>query len=43
MYIPKEILYIAVGYVLCPITAYVYVKIKEYREKKKESKNGIDN
>ena len=36
MYIPEPVIYIAIGYVLCPVTAYIYVKIKEYREKKNE-------
>lgn len=36
MYIPKEVILILIGYILCPISAYVYVKIKEYREKKRD-------
>lgn len=35
MYIPEPVIYIAIGYALCPVTAYIYVRIKEYREKKK--------
>ena len=38
MYIPEPVIYIAIGYVLCPVTAYIYVRIKEYRETKKLSK-----
>ena len=35
MYIPKEVIIYVLGYISCPISAYVYVKIKEYREKKR--------
>lgn len=26
MYIPKELILIMIGYILCPITAYIYIK-----------------
>lgn len=39
MYIPKELILIAIGYALCPITAYMYLKYKEYKEKKKNGRN----
>lgn len=34
MYIPKEILWIGIGYILCPITAYLYIEYEEWRKKK---------
>lgn len=40
MYIPKEVIIFALGYLTCPITAYLYLRYKEYKEKKKVSKNG---
>lgn len=39
MYIPKEVIIFILGYIFCPITAYIYIKIKEYKE---EKKNGHD-
>lgn len=36
IYIPKEIIWISIGYALCPITAYLYLKAREYYEKKKK-------
>lgn len=33
MYIPKELILILIGYFLCPITAYIYLKIKERKKK----------
>lgn len=36
MYIPKELIFLVIGYILCPITAYIYVKIKEHKEKKND-------
>ena len=35
MYIPKEIIFMVLGYVLCPITAYIYLEIKKHKESKK--------
>ena len=40
MYIPKDVIIFILGYISCPITAYLYLRYKEYREKKKVSKNG---
>lgn len=46
IYIPKEIIWIAIGYALCPISAYLYLKICEYYEKKKrgekEKQDNVD-
>lgn len=52
MYIPKEILWFIFGYIFCPITAYVYIKVDDNRKKKKfisnakkimeDKKNGHD-
>lgn len=36
MYIPKEIILILIGYILCPITAYIYLEIKKYKESRKK-------
>lgn len=29
MYIPKEIIAFILGYITCPITAYIYFKLKK--------------
>ena len=36
MYIPKELILILIGYFLCPITAYIYLEIKKYKESRKK-------
>ena len=36
MYIPKEIILILIGYILCPITAYIYLEIKKNKESRKK-------
>lgn len=36
MYIPKEVIIFILGYVFCPITAYIYLDIKKYRESRKK-------
>lgn len=36
MYIPKEIILILIGYILCPITAYIYLEIKKHKESRKK-------
>ena len=38
MYIPKEIILIAIGYILCPISAYIYVEVKKNIEQRKKNK-----
>ena len=36
MYIPKELIAFILGYILCPITAYIYLEIKKYKESRKK-------
>lgn len=38
MYIPKEVIMFILGYIFCPITAYIYEEIVKYRERKKGEK-----
>lgn len=33
MYIPKDLIIFILGYLTCPITAYIYLKIKERKKK----------
>lgn len=35
MFVPKDVLLVIFGYILCPITAYLYILYKEYKEKKR--------
>ena len=43
MFIPKEVIIFILGYIFCPITAYLYIRIKEYRKKRKEKYHGYYN
>lgn len=43
IYIPKEIFWVAVGYFLCPISAYVYLKLNEYVVKRKRENERNEN
>lgn len=42
IYIPKELFWVGIGYILCPISVYTSMEIKESLRKESES-NGNDN
>lgn len=35
MYIPKELIWFIIGYICCPITAYIYIKVDDNKKRKK--------
>ena len=35
MYIPKEIIWFILGYICCPITAYIYIRVDDNKKRKK--------
>ena len=52
MYIPDFIIWFILGYIFCPITAYIYIKVDDNKKRKKfidnakkimeDKKNGND-
>ena len=43
MFIPIEIIYVIIGYILFPITAYIYCEFIEKWIKEKRKKHGHNN
>lgn len=39
MFIPKEVIIFILGYITCPVTAYLWLKYKEHKEKKNGDNN----